>query len=143
MGLAKSGSTVKVHYTGKFIDGFVFDSSIGGEPLEFVLGSGQVIAGFDAGVIGMAIGDTKTVEIPAAEAYGEYTEENKITIPKEEIPADLQIEVGSVLNMHQDGTGQVMQVTVAEVTQTTVTLDGNHPMAGKTLVFDLELVAIG
>jgi FKBP-type peptidyl-prolyl cis-trans isomerase 2 len=140
---AKQGDKVKVHYTGKLAEGIVFDSSEGAEPLEFELGSGMVIEGFDAGITGMAVGEKKTVHIPVNQAYGPADEQNVIQIPRSEIPADMQLEIGMVLNMHQDGTGQVIQVAVADFDDEAVVLDGNHPLAGKDLIFDIELVAIG
>jgi FKBP-type peptidyl-prolyl cis-trans isomerase 2 len=139
---AKKGDKVKVHYTGKLTEGIVFDSSEGAEPLEFELGTGQVIEGFDNGIMGMIIGERKTVHIPVNEAYGPAEEENVIKIPRSEIPADMELEIGMVLNMHQDGSGQVMQVAVADFDDEAVVLDGNHPLAGKDLVFDIELVEI-
>ncbi len=141
--IAKSGDKVKVHYTGKLAEGIVFDSSEGAEPLEFELGTGQVIEGFDNGVMGMIIGEKKTVHIPVNEAYGLAEEENVIKIPRSEIPVDMELEIGMVLNMHQDGSGQVMQVAVADFDEQSVVLDGNHPLAGKDLIFDIELVGIG
>jgi FKBP-type peptidyl-prolyl cis-trans isomerase 2 len=139
---AKTGDKVKVHYTGKLAEGIVFDSSVGAEPLEFQLGSGMVIEGFDSGIIGMAIGEKKTVQIPVNQAYGPADEENVIRIPRTEIPDDMELQIGMVLNMHQDGSGQVMQVAVADFDEQSVVLDGNHPLAGKDLIFDIELVAI-
>jgi FKBP-type peptidyl-prolyl cis-trans isomerase 2 len=139
---AKSGDKVKVHYTGKLAEGMVFDSSEGTEPLEFELGSGQVIEGFDNGIIGMAIGEKKTVYIPINEAYGPADEQNVIRIPRTEIPEDMELQIGMVLNMHQDGSGEVMQVAVADFDDQSVVLDGNHPLAGKDLIFDIELVGI-
>ena len=143
MAQAKAGDKISVHYTGKLTDGTLFDSSTGREPLEFEIGSGMVIKGFDEGVTGMSVGDKKTVHIPAAEAYGDMNPEHMAVFNKAEIPSDIPYEVGMQLNMHQDGSGQVMQVTVVEVTDLTITLDANHPLAGKDLIFDLELVAIG
>lgn len=140
---AKKGDKVKVHYTGKLTEGIVFDSSEGAEPLEFELGSGQVIEGFDNGITGMVVGEKKTVHIPVNEAYGPAEEENVIKIPRSEIPADMELEIGMVLNMHQDGSGQVMQVAVADFDDEAVVLDGNHPLAGKDLIFDIELIEIG
>ena len=140
---AKAGDKISVHYTGKLTDGTLFDSSTGREPLEFEIGSGMVIKGFDEGVAGMTVGEKKTVHIPAAEAYGDMNPEHMAVFNKSEIPSDIPYEVGMQLNMHQDGSGQVMPVTVVEVTDTTITLDANHPLAGKDLIFDLELVAIG
>lgn len=143
MAQAKAGDKITVHYTGKLIDGTLFDSSAEREPLEFEIGSGMVIKGFDEGVTGMVVGEKKTVYIPAAEAYGDMNPEHMAVFNKAEIPSDIPYEVGMQLNMHQDGSGQVMPVTVVEVTDTTITLDANHPLAGKDLIFDLELVAIG
>lgn len=139
---AKKGDKVKVHYTGKLAEGIVFDSSEGAEPLEFELGSGMVIEGFDAGITGMIVGEKKTVHIPVNQAYGPADEQNVIQIPRSEIPGDMQLEIGMVLNMHQDGTGQVIQVAVADFDDEAVVLDGNHPLAGKDLIFDIELLGI-
>jgi len=138
---AKSGDKVSVHYTGKHTTGEIFDSSVGRTPLEFQIGSGMVIKGFDDGVTGMQIGEKKTIVIPAKEAYGEHSPENTITIERTQIPANIELEIGMGLNMHQDG-GHVMEVMVTDLTETHVTLDANHPLAGKDLTFDLELVAI-
>jgi FKBP-type peptidyl-prolyl cis-trans isomerase 2 len=143
MAQAKAGDKINVHYTGKLTDGTIFDSSTGREPLEFEIGSGMVIKGFDDGVTGMSVGEKKTIHIPAAEAYGDVNPEHFAVFNKAEIPADIPYEVGMQLNMHQDGTGQVMQVVVVDVTETTITLDANHPLAGKDLIFDLEMVSIG
>lgn len=143
MAQAKTGDKISVHYTGKLTDGTLFDSSAEREPLEFEIGSGMVIKGFDEGVTGMSVGEKKTVHIPAAEAYGDMNPEYMAIFNKAEIPSDIPYEVGMQLNMHQDGSGQVMPVTVVEVTDTTITLDANHPLAGKDLIFDLELVSIG
>ena len=139
---AKSGDTVRIHYTGTLDDGSIFDSSEGRDPLEFALGSGQVIPGFDTGVTGMAVGDNKTINIPCAEAYGEVIEEAKQVVSREHIPADIPLDLGTQLQM-QAPNGQAMTVTVAEVDDESVTLDGNHPLAGKDLTFALELVSIG
>jgi FKBP-type peptidyl-prolyl cis-trans isomerase 2 len=143
MAQVKSGDKINVHYTGRLTDGTLFDSSEGREPLEFEVGSGMVIKGFDEGVTGMSVGEKKTVHIPAAEAYGDVDPNYLAVFNKAEIPSDIPYEVGMQLNMHQDGTGQVMPVSVVEVTDTTITLDANHPLAGKDLIFDLELVSIG
>lgn len=138
---AKSGDTVRIHYTGTLQDGSVFDSSEGRDPLEFQLGSGQVIPGFDSGVTGMAVGDRKTVTIPCAQAYGEVIDEAKQVVARTHIPADIPLDIGTQLQM-QSADGRAMMVTVAEVTDEAVTLDGNHPLAGKDLTFALELVSI-
>lgn len=142
MAQAKSGDTVQVHYTGRLEDGSVFDSSDGRDPLEFQLGSGMVIPGFDQGLTGMSIGEKKTIHIPADEAYGPVNEEMIIQIERSQIPPDLPLELGMQLNMHQDGNGQVVPVKVVEVTEDSVTLDANHELAGKDLIFDLELVGV-
>jgi peptidylprolyl isomerase len=141
MSVAKKGDVVKVHYTGTLTSGEQFDSSAGREPLEFQVGGGQMIKGFDAGVEGMSIGDKKTINIPAAETYGEWSEENVIEFPKESIPADMQLEKGMEL-MLRDNMGRPHPVTVHEILEEVVRLDGNHQLAGKELVFDIELVEL-
>ena len=141
MSIAKAGDTVAVHYTGKHTDGSIFDSSEGRTPLEFQIGSGMVIKGFDEGVTGMSIGGKKTIIIPAAEAYGEHSPENAVSMERSQIPAHIELALGASLNMHQDG-GQVVEVVITDLTETHVTLDANHPLAGKDLTFDLELVSI-
>ncbi len=137
----KQGDTVKVHYHGKLTDGTTFDSSEGREPLEFEVGSGQVIKGFDDGVSGMEVGQKKTIQIPVNDAYGPKDENMVVQFPKSNFPADLKPEVGMQLNM-TNGSGQVIPVVIVEVGEEDVTLDANHPLAGQDLVFDLELVEI-
>ena len=137
----KSGDKIKVHYHGRLTNGETFDKSEGREPLEFEVGSGMVIKGFDDGVTGMAVGDKKTINIPFAEAYGPKNPEMIIDMPKDRFPKDMEIEVGMPLSM-SDGQGQQFQVVVAEVQEEMVILDANHPLAGEDLVFDLELVEI-
>jgi FKBP-type peptidyl-prolyl cis-trans isomerase 2 len=139
---AKKGDKVNVHYHGKLTDGSTFDSSEGREPLQFTVGLGQVIKGFDEAVLNMNIGDKKTVNIPVAEAYGERTEEMMMEYPISEFPADMKPEVGMELNMG-DNSGNVFPVKIVEVNNDTVVLDANHPLAGKDLVFEIELVSIG
>ncbi|MBL0153377.1 MAG: peptidylprolyl isomerase [Chitinophagaceae bacterium] len=141
MAQVKAGDKIKVHYHGKLTNGQTFDSSEGREPLEFEVGSGQVIKGFDDGVTGMAVGDKKTIEIPSDEAYGPRNEEMVIDMPKERFPAEMVLELGMPLMM-TDGQGQNFQVVITEIKENTVMLDANHPLAGQTLVFDLELVEI-
>ncbi|MEY5034128.1 MAG: hypothetical protein RL447_506 [Bacteroidota bacterium] len=141
MSIAKTGDTVRVHYHGRLTSGETFDSSAERDPLEFELGTGQVIAGFDNGVTGMTIGEKKTIEIPFLEAYGPRNESMIIEMPKERFPSDMQIEIGMPLMM-SDGQGQNLQVAVTDIQELTVTLDANHPLAGKDLIFDLELVEI-
>ena len=141
MAQAKAGDTVRIHYTGTLSDGSVFDSSEGRDPLEFTLGSGQVIAGFDAAVSGMAVGEKKTVEIPCAEAYGEAHPDARQAVPRDQFPPNLDLEEGMQLQMTMPS-GQAVPVTVAELGEESVTLDANHPLAGKDLTFALELVEI-
>ena len=143
MAQAKAGDTVQVHYTGTLPDGTVFDSSKGRSPLEFTLGSGQVIKGFDDGITGMEIGQSKTVNIPVKDAYGPAHEEMIFTLNRTDIPDDIPLEEGMTLNMHEDGNPRPIPVIVRELTDETVTLDANHPLAGHDLVFDIELVSIG
>ena len=138
---AKSGDTVRIHYTGTLQDGSVFDSSEGRDPLEFQLGSGQVIPGFDDGVTGMTVGEKKTIEIPCDQAYGAINPQAMQDVPRAEIPDHIPLDLGTQLQV-QAGNGQTMMVTVANVTEDTVTLDANHPLAGKDLTFALELVEI-
>ncbi len=141
MAQVKKGDKVKVHYHGKLTTGETFDSSEGREPLEFEVGSGMVIKGFDDGVTGMVVGEKKTITIPVENAYGAKNEGMLIDMPKDRFPEDMELEVGMPLVM-SDPNGQQFQVVVAEIKEDSVTLDGNHPLAGKDLVFDLELVSI-
>lgn len=138
----KSGDTVKVHYHGRLTDGTTFDSSTGREPLEFQVGTGAVIAGFDNGIMGMEVGEKKTIEIPVEEAYGPKDPNMLIEFPKANFPDDLKPEVGMQLNM-TNGAGQVIPVVITAVGPEAVTLDANHPLAGQDLIFDIELVEIG
>ncbi|MBS0125234.1 FKBP-type peptidyl-prolyl cis-trans isomerase [Thetidibacter halocola] len=138
----KTGDTVAIHYTGTLQDGSQFDSSAGRDPLQFEVGSGQIIPGLDKALTGMAVGDKKTVTVPADEAYGQPNPQAVQAVPRTEIPADIPLDIGTQLQV-QTPTGQVMPVTVAEVTETEVTLDANHPLAGKDLTFAIELVKIG
>lgn len=138
---AKNGDTVQVNYTGKLSDGTVFDTSEGGKPLEFILGSGTVIEGFDKAVLGMKVGEKKTVTIPASEAYGPYLDEMVMEIPREQLSKDLVPAVGQHLQSTSSD-GQTIFVTVIKVTDTSITVDANHPLAGKDLTFELELVKI-
>lgn len=138
----KTGDTVRIHYTGTLNDGTQFDSSAGRDPLQFEVGSGQIIPGLDREIPGMNVGDKKTVNIPAAEAYGEVNPQMQQSIPRAQIPAEIPLEIGARLQM-QTPEGQVIPVTVAAVDEQAVTLDANHPLAGKDLTFDIELVSIG
>ncbi len=137
----KNGDKVKVHYHGKLRSGETFDSSDGREPLEFTVGSGQVIKGFDEGVMGMNVGDKRTVEITPGDAYGEKEAERIVEFPKTQFPPDMIPEVGMQLMMN-DGEGQSLPVIVTEVKEETVLLDANHPLAGQDLIFDIELVEV-
>lgn len=141
MAKAKQGDTVKVHYAGRLADGSEFDSSQGAEPLRFTLGQGQVIEGFEQAVIGMKPGEAKTVDIPADEAYGPHQEEMVLKVDRSDLPAELKPEVGQQLQLRQ-AKGRPVVVTVTEVTDDSVTLDANHPLAGQDLTFDIELVEI-
>jgi peptidylprolyl isomerase len=141
MAEAKKGDRVKVHYTGKLEDGSVFDSSRDREPLEFELGGGMMIKGFDTAVSGMKVGESKTAQIPAEEAYGEHNAEMVIEVPKSQLPEDLKPEVGQQLGMQQPN-GQSVPVRVVDVKEESIEIDANHPLAGKDLIFDLELVEI-
>jgi len=141
MAAAKNGDNVTIHYTGKLVDGTIFDSSQGKDPLPCTLGSGQVIPGFEEGILGMSVGESKTVIIPEEKAYGPYDPERIIEFPLEHVPADIKPEVGMQLQL-QNEAGQPIFVQVTEITDEHVKLDGNHPLAGKELTFDIELVSI-
>ena len=141
MQLAKQGDLVTVHYTGRLDDGSVFDRSVGGEPLKFVLGKGHVIPGFDAAVEGMAAGQNKTVTIPAAQAYGPRHEQMVISLPRSQFPIGQAPAIGQRLHL-QSADGREMAVTVCAVTDETVSMDANHPLASKDLTFDLRLAGI-
>ena len=142
MAAATNGDTVAVHYTGSLADGTIFDSSREREPLSFTVGEGQVIAGFNDAVHGMSVGDSVKVTIPAAQAYGEYNEQFVINVPPADIPAEIEVEVGMDLQLHQEDGGAI-PVRVTNVSDESVTLDANHPLAGQDLTFEIELVSIG
>ena len=137
----KSGDKIKVHYHGRLTNGETFDKSEGRAPLEFEVGSGMVIKGFDEGVKGMVVGDKKTIHIPFLEAYGPKSPEMIFEMPKDKFPKDMEVEAGMVLAM-SDGQGQQLPVTVTEIREDIVVLDANHQLAGQDLIFDLELVEI-
>ncbi|ACK65420.1 peptidylprolyl isomerase FKBP-type [Rippkaea orientalis PCC 8801] len=139
---AKLGDQVTVNYTGKLDDGTIFDSSIDREPLQFSLGEGDVIPGFEEAVTGMSPGDTKTVTIPCNQAYGPYHEEMVIVVDQQQIPAELGIEVGQQLQIRQ-GEDEIIPVIITDISDSKVTLDANHPLAGQDLTFEIELVEIG
>ncbi|MDV0442990.1 FKBP-type peptidyl-prolyl cis-trans isomerase [Methanorbis rubei] len=135
------GDTIRVHYTGKLTDGTQFDSSEGRDPLEFHVGSGMVIPGFDNGVIGMEIGETRVLEIPAKDAYGEKSEDMMVAIPREEFGPDFTANVGEQL-MIQLGDGNQIPVTICQIDENTVTLDANPHLAGQDLIFTVTLVEV-
>ncbi|MEM7544788.1 MAG: peptidylprolyl isomerase [Pseudomonadota bacterium] len=137
----KSGDTVRIHYTGTFSDGEVFDSSSGRDPLEFVVGGGQIVPGLDKALPGMTVGEEKKVVVPPAEAYGEPDPLAIQAVERATIPADIELSVGAILQV-QNQEGRVMHVKVVELTDDEVKLDANHPLAGRELTFDIELVEI-
>lgn len=141
MAQVKSGDTVRVHYHGKLTNGTTFDSSEGRDPLEFTVGSGQVIKGFDDAMLDMNVGEKKTVNIPVDQAYGQRNDDMMMEYPRSEFPADMTPEVGMELHM-SDNMGNVFPVVIAEVKEENVLLDANHPLAGEDLVFEIELVSI-
>jgi peptidylprolyl isomerase len=141
MAQAKIGDTVKVHYTGKFGDGMVFDTSIDDEPLEFRIGESQVIPGFEEAVAGMNPGESKTVNIPVEKAYGPHREDQVQVVDRKQLPADLKPEIGQQLEGRQPD-GEIIVATVTDVTKSSVTLDANHPLAGKNLIFEIQLIEI-
>ena len=141
MTTAQVGNRVRVHYTGRLDDGEVFDSSEGGTPLSFTIGNGQVIPGFENGVVGMAPGDARTVHISCADAYGERRDDGVLQVPRDEFPPDMTLEVGASVQGQQQS-GQTVTFTIMAVSNEAVTLDANHPLAGKDLTFDLTLVSI-
>ncbi|MEM9426511.1 MAG: peptidylprolyl isomerase [Pseudomonadota bacterium] len=138
---AKEGDTVRIHYTGTLSDGSTFDSSEGRDPLEFKLGAGQVIPGFDKAVTGMSVGDAQTVEIPADDAYGAHNPNGRQAFPRDQVPDNVPLDLGTQLQL-SGPEGQPIMVMVAEVSETEVILDANHPLAGKDLTFQIELVEI-
>jgi peptidylprolyl isomerase len=142
MAKAKNGDTVRVHYKGSLEDGKVFENSFeGGEPMEFTLGQERIITGFENTVEGMEEGETRTVTIPSEEAYGEYREDLSVTVDKSRIPQEITPEVGMVLQVPTQE-GVPVNVTVTQVDENSVTLDGNHPLAGKNLSFEIKLEEI-
>jgi peptidylprolyl isomerase len=141
MAQAQSGDHVRVHYTGRLADGTIFDTSMEREPLEFTLGGGELIPGFEQAVLGMTAGESKTVTILTDQAYGPHHAERVIDVERHHLPPDIQPELGQRLQMTRpDGT--TVTVVVTTITETQVTLDANHPLAGQDLIFDLMLVEV-
>ncbi len=138
---AKMGDTVKVHYTGKLEDGTVFDTSTNRDPLQFTIGEGRVIPSFEQAVVGMNPGESKNTKIPADKAYGPHREELVLVIDRNQFPVDLNPEVGQRLQSRQ-ADGRTIVVTVTDVSESSVTLDANHPLAGEDLTFDIRLLEI-
>jgi FKBP-type peptidyl-prolyl cis-trans isomerase 2 len=138
---AKQGDTVKVHYTGKLEDGTVFDTSRTRHPLQFTIGKGQVITGFEMAVAGMNIGESKTAMIPVDQAYGPRRDDMIVSVKRDQFPSDVNPNVGQRLELEQENSHSIL-VTVTDVTDSIITLDANHPLAGKALTFELELVGI-
>ena len=141
MAQVKSGDTVRVHYHGKLTNGTTFDSSEGRDPLEFTVGSGQVIKGFDDAMLDMNVGEKKTVNIPVENAYGQRNDDMMMEYPLAEFPAEMKPEIGMELHM-SDNMGNVFPVVIMEIKEDSVVLDANHPLAGEDLVFEIELVSI-
>lgn len=137
--MIQNGSTVEVHYTGKLTDGEVFDSSEGRQPLSFTMGTGQIIPGFENALVGKNIGDKVTINIQPSDAYGEYREDLVVKVPNEQMPGP--VEVGMTLQA-QAQSGMPLNVTVKEVNEDHVVIDGNHPLSGKELIFDIEVVSV-
>jgi peptidylprolyl isomerase len=138
---AQSGDTVRVHYTGKLEDGTVFDSSREREPLEFTLGGGKLIKGFENAVEGMSAGESSAVRIPAAEAYGLRREELVLNIPRDKFPPAIEAREGVMLSLRQPD-GGMLEAEITKVEEQSVTIDANHPLAGKDLIFDIELLEL-
>ena len=138
---AENGSTVKVHYKGTLEDGTVFDSSEGREPLQFTVGSGEVIPGFDVAVTGLEAGESRTTTIPADQAYGPHHPDRMIEVSREGMPPDFKPNIGDVVQL-KDPQGQPLQATVKEINETVIKFDANHPLAGKDLTFEIKVMAI-
>ena len=137
----KTGDVVRVHYTGTLLDGSQFDSSVGRNPLEFTVGAGQMIAGFDAGVLGMIVGEKKTLQIDPDHGYGQSNPEAIIEFPRTNVPEGMELEIGMQLNL-QNEYGQPVPVVIMDIREDVVVMDANHSLAGKDLIFEVELVEI-
>ncbi len=141
MAQVKQGDTVRVNYTGKLQDGTVFDTSYDRHPMQFTLGQGRLIAGFEKAVLGMNAGEKKRVVVPAEQAYGQPRQENIVEMERKNLPPDVDPKVGQRLELTQEN-DQTILVTVTDISESSVTLDANHPLAGKALTFDIELLGI-
>ncbi|MEX0929065.1 MAG: peptidylprolyl isomerase [Balneolales bacterium] len=141
MSKIKDGDTVKVHYTGKLADGSEFDSSANKDPMEFKIGEGKLIPGFEQAVVGMSVGEKNTFTIPSNEAYGERRDDMNVNVEKEKLPEDLSPELGQQLQIQQQD-GKAIPVVIADISDTHVTLDANHPLAGEDLTFEIEIVEV-
>jgi len=141
MAQAEQGDTVKVHYTGRLDDGMVFDTSLGRDPLQFTIGEGRIILGFEQAVVGMSPGESKTAEILAEQAYGPHDEEMVLVVDRGQIPEHVKPEVSDELKIRR-ADGKTFIVTVTHISESSVTLDANHPLAGKDLTFDIQLIEI-
>lgn len=142
MAPAQNGNTVKVHYTGKLDDGTVFDSSLERDPLEFTLGREEVIPGFEQAVVGLQPDESKTVTIPCDEAYGPYRQEMVMEIERSQFPDDLNPEIGQQFDVKRGEQGNAARVTIVDVADDKITLDANHPLAGKDLTFEIKLIEV-
>ena len=141
MGQAKTNDRVRVHYTGSLEDGTVFDSSVKREPLGFTIGQGAVIPGFENGIIGMKVGDTKSIAIPPDQAYGEHRDDLVGVVDRARMPENIIPEIGMILQVRSPE-GEMINATVTDVTEAGVTLDMNHPLAGRELIFEVSLVEV-
>ena len=139
MAQAKIGDTVKVHYTGKLEDGTVFDTSNNRDPLQFTIGENQVIPGFEEAVVGIKPGESRTAKFPADKAYGPHRKEMVMVVNRNQFPVDMEPKTNQQLQISQDDGGRIV-VTVTEVSESSVTLDANHPLAGKDMTFDIQLM---
>ncbi len=142
MAQAKHGDTVQIHYTGKLDDGFVFDTSLEREPLEFKIGAGFVLEGFEQAVIGMDLGESKTFTLSADNGYGPYREEMVMVVPKSQFPPHLTPEIGQQIQINDKQLPQPMVVVITDISDDGITLDANHPLAGKDLTFEIKIVTI-
>jgi len=141
MAQAKHSDTVKVHYTGKLEDDTVFDTSVNRDPLQFTIGKGQVIPGFEQAVVGMNPGESKTTKVPVDQAYGPHRKEMVLEVDRKQFPADLKPEVGQEYQIPQ-AQGRPTVVTITDVSESKIVLDANHPLAGKDLIFDVQLLEV-